>query len=55
VPLFSLAGYFFGNLPFVQHNFEYVILAIIFLSVLPAVVEFVKERRAGRAKRVEAA
>ena len=55
VPLFSLAGYFFGNLPFVQHNFEYVILAIIFLSVLPAVFEFVKERRAGRAKRVEAA
>jgi membrane-associated protein len=55
VPLFSLAGYFFGNLPFVQENFEYVILAIIFLSVLPAVWEFLKERRAGRAERAEAA
>ncbi len=55
VPLFSLAGYFFGNLPFVQENFEYVILAIIFLSLMPAVWEFLKERRAGRAGRAEAA
>ncbi|HUF39293.1 MAG TPA: DedA family protein [Anaerolineales bacterium] len=55
VPLFSLAGYFFGNLPFVQHNFELVILAIIFLSVLPAVYEFFKERRAQRAQPTETA
>ncbi len=39
------AGYFFGNLPFVQRNFSAVILAIIVVSVLPAVVEFVRERR----------
>ena len=45
VPLFTLAGYFFGNLPFVQKNFEYVILVIIGLSVLPAVYEFIKDRR----------
>jgi membrane-associated protein len=55
VPLFSLAGYFFGNLPFVQENFEYVILVIIGLSVLPAVWEYFKERRAGKANQVEAA
>jgi membrane-associated protein len=55
VPLFSLAGYFFGNLPFVQENFEYVILAIIGLSVVPAVIEFIKERRAGRVERAEPA
>ena len=46
VPLFTFLGYFFGNLPFVQKNFEYVILAIIFISVLPAVFEFVKSKRA---------
>ncbi len=45
VPLFTLVGYYFGNLPFVQKNFEYVILVIIFLSVLPAVYELIKERR----------
>jgi membrane-associated protein len=39
------AGYFFGNLPFVKKNFSLVILAIIVISVMPAVFEFVKHRR----------
>ena len=38
-------GYFFGNLPFVKKNFSLVILAIIILSVLPAVIEFFRARR----------
>jgi membrane-associated protein len=38
-------GYWFGQLPFVKKNFEIVILAIIFLSVLPAAIEFWRERR----------
>ncbi len=46
VPLFTLGGYFFGNLPFIQRNFEYVILVIIALSILPAVLEYIRERRA---------
>lgn len=37
------AGYFFGNLAFVKKNFSLVILMIIIISVLPAVVEFVRE------------
>jgi membrane-associated protein len=45
VTLFVLAGYFFGNLPAVRNNFTYVILAIIVLSVMPIVVEYVKSRR----------
>jgi membrane-associated protein len=43
--LFIFGGYFFGNLPVVKQNFSLVILAIIALSVAPAVVEFVKARR----------
>jgi len=44
VALFSFGGYFFGNLPFVQQNFTFVILAIIFISILPAVIELIKGR-----------
>jgi membrane-associated protein len=43
------AGYFFGNLPFVKKNFSLVILAIIVISVMPAVIEYLRHRRAGRA------
>ncbi|HSO27597.1 MAG TPA: DedA family protein [Anaerolineales bacterium] len=46
VTIFTFMGYFFGTLPFVQDNFSIVVLAIIFISVLPAIYEVVKERRA---------
>jgi len=45
VALFLSTGYFFGNLPFVQQNFELVILAIIAISILPMLTEYLKERR----------
>ncbi len=45
VALFTLLGYFFGNIPFVQKNFELVIVAIIIISVIPAITEAVKARR----------
>jgi membrane-associated protein len=48
VGLFLPAGYVFGNMEAVKKNFHYVILAIIVLSVLPAVFEFVREWRARR-------
>jgi membrane-associated protein len=43
--LFIWAGYFFGNLPFVQDNFELVALAIVVLSVLPMIYEWMQSRR----------
>lgn len=48
VCLFVLAGYFFGNVSFVKHNFHYVIVAIVILSMLPPVIEYLRQRR-GRA------
>ena len=42
---FTLAGFWFGNLPFVKKNFPLVIFAIIVISVIPAVVEFWRARR----------
>jgi membrane-associated protein len=47
VALFTFGGYFFGNLPFVKDNFIIVIITIIFISVLPAVFEFVRGRLSG--------
>ena len=44
VTMFLFAGYFFGNLPFVKNNFELVIIAIVALSVSPAVYEWVKNK-----------
>lgn len=42
---FVLLGYFFGNLPVVKRNFTLVIMAIIVLSILPMVIEFLRARR----------
>ncbi len=43
--IFTLLGYFFGNIPFVKQNFELVIIVIILVSVLPMVFEWLKHRR----------
>jgi membrane-associated protein len=46
VGLLVPAGYFFGNLPVVKNNLTAVILLIVFISVLPGIVEFVRHKRA---------
>jgi membrane-associated protein len=43
--LFSFGGYFFGNLSIVRDHFSLVLIAIIVISVLPAIIELVKSRR----------
>jgi membrane-associated protein len=53
VTTFSLLGYFFGNLEFVKKNFEFVIIAIILISVVPMFVEWWKARREAKAEKVE--
>jgi membrane-associated protein len=47
VGLFVFGGYFFGNLPIVKRNFSVVILAIVVISVLPVVWEWIRMRRGG--------
>jgi len=48
--LFTLGGYFFGNLPVVKNNFTLVIGAIIIISVMPTLIEFVRQRRLAKAR-----
>lgn len=45
VGIFVFAGYFFGNIPFVKENFELVIVAILILSVVPMIFEWLKARQ----------
>ena len=40
----TLLGYFFGNLEFVQKNFETVIFGIIGLSILPMIIEIIRNK-----------
>jgi membrane-associated protein len=40
----TLAGYFFGNIPVVRENFSLVIVAIVVISVMPGVIEYLRQR-----------
>ncbi len=45
VGIFVFAGYHFGNIPAVKRNFTLVIFAIVFISILPGIIEFLRHRR----------
>lgn len=49
VTLFSLLGYFFGQLPFVKTHFSWILLAIIVISILPMVIEMARAWSKSRA------
>lgn len=51
VAAFISAGYFFGNVPVVKRNFHYVIVAIIILSIMPPIIEYLRARREVAPKR----
>jgi len=44
VAIFIYGGYYFGNLPFVKNNFSWVIVVIIFLSILPGIIEYIRHK-----------
>ena len=44
VLLLVLGGYMFGNIPVIKQNFSLVIFAIIILSILPGIIEFLRHR-----------
>lgn len=45
VTLFTLGGYFLGNIPVIKENFHYLVLIIVAVSVVPIVVEIIKAKR----------
>ena len=53
VNIFVWLGYFFGTLPFIQKHFELVIIAIVGISVLPMVYEFVKSKWEARKEKAQ--
>ena len=44
VGIVLFAGYLFGGVPIIQRNFSLVIIGIIFVSLLPAIIEFVRAK-----------
>jgi membrane-associated protein len=51
IGLLVYAGYLFGNIPWVKDNLSLIVIAIVVVSLIPAVMTFVKERRAAPKRR----
>jgi len=45
----TFAGYFFGGLPFIKENFEYAVIGIVLVSLLPVFIEYIKHKHASKA------
>jgi len=43
--LFLFGGYFFGNIAFIKNHFSLVVIAIVLISLLPAVIEVLRNRK----------
>jgi membrane-associated protein len=56
VLVFVLAGYWFGNIPFIKDNFSVVILALVLIPGIPSLLEFIRiQLNRRKAKRAAAA
>ncbi|MDC9582964.1 DedA family protein [Xenorhabdus sp. PR6a] len=55
VLLFTYAGYLFGDMPVIQQNLKLLIVAIIFISILPGIIEIWRHRRAASKKAASSA
>ncbi len=51
--LFTFAGYFFGNIPFIRQHFSIVVMAIVLISIVPMIVEAIKARRESKQAKAE--
>ena len=47
----AYAGYLFGNIPWVKQNLTWIVIAIVAVSLIPAVTTFLRERREHRDER----
>jgi membrane-associated protein len=45
IAFFVIGGYFLGNIPFIKDNLTLMILVIVFISLAPAMMEFIRHRR----------
>lgn len=50
VLIFTLLGFFFGNVPWVQKNFEVVIVVIVLISIVPMIFEWLKSKKTSEKK-----
>lgn len=48
VVVLTMLGYWLGNVPWIRENFEKAILIVVFLSFIPAIIEYIRHRRAHR-------
>lgn len=47
----TLVGYFFGGIPVIKDNFEYAIIGIVLLSLLPPIIEFIRHKLSPRTEK----
>jgi len=46
ISFFSIGGYFLGNIPVIKNNLTLMVLVIVFISLAPAMLEYIRHRRA---------
>lgn len=49
VTLLTYLGYFLGSLEIVQHNIKFLVVLIVFVSILPGIIEVIKSKRKSKA------
>jgi len=45
ITFFVIGGYFLGNVPVIKNNLTLMVLVIVFISIAPAMIEFIRHRR----------
>jgi membrane-associated protein len=54
VALFLFGGFLFGRIPFVEHNLFLVLAAVVVITTIPIIVEYLRQRRVARLAAPEA-